>query len=72
MIKFTHTTILLSLNELLSYFSRTRLSGLNMTVYGKAEVQIANTDTGTMRYADEGTQIEAPFSRIGIKGRPQT
>jgi len=38
------------------------------TVYGKAEVQIANTDTGIMRYADEGTQIDAPFSRIGIKG----
>jgi len=37
-------------------------------VYGKAEVQIANTDKGTMRYATEGTQIEAPFSRIGIKG----
>lgn len=39
------------------------------SVYGKAEVQIAKTDTGVMRYADEGTQIDAPFSRIGIKGQ---
>lgn len=37
-------------------------------IYGKAEVQIAKTDTGTMRYAQEGTHIDAPFSRIGVKG----
>ena len=40
----------------------------NYDVYGKAEVQIANTDTGEMRYANKGTQIDAPFSRIGVKG----
>ena len=33
------------------------------TVYGKAEVQIANTDTGIMRYADEGTQIATRWCR---------
>ncbi|HEA17358.1 hypothetical protein LCGC14_1473630 [marine sediment metagenome] len=38
-------------------------------IYGKAEVQIANTDNGTMRYAKKGTQIDAPFSRIGVKGQ---
>ncbi|WP_405629679.1 porin [Pseudoalteromonas sp. Ld20] len=38
------------------------------SIYGKAEVQIANTDKGTMRYAKEGTHIDAPFSRIGVKG----
>lgn len=38
-------------------------------VYGKAEVQIAHTDTGEMRYANKGTQIDTPFSRIGIKGK---
>ncbi len=32
------------------------------SVYGKAEVQIAKTDTGVMRYADEGTQIRAIFT----------
>ncbi|KTF16695.1 porin [Pseudoalteromonas sp. H105] len=37
-------------------------------IYGKAEVQIAHTDEGIMRYASEGTQIDAPFSRIGVKG----
>ncbi|AXQ99742.1 porin [Pseudoalteromonas piscicida] len=38
------------------------------SIYGKAEVQIANTDKGVMRYTKEGTQIDAPFSRIGVKG----
>ncbi|MBE0457242.1 porin [Pseudoalteromonas sp. KG3] len=38
-------------------------------IYGKAEVQIAKTDNGTMRFAKEGTQIDAPFSRIGITGK---
>jgi predicted porin len=38
-------------------------------IYGKAEVQIANTDNGVMRYAKKGTQIDAPFSRIGVKGQ---
>ncbi|MDW7548486.1 porin [Pseudoalteromonas peptidolytica] len=37
-------------------------------IYGKAEVQIANTDKGVMRYTKAGTQIDAPFSRIGVKG----
>ncbi|KJY95217.1 porin [Pseudoalteromonas piscicida] len=38
------------------------------SIYGKAEVQIASTDKGVMRYTKEGTQIDAPFSRIGVKG----
>lgn len=38
------------------------------TIYGKAEVQVANTDKGLMRYTKAGTQIDAPFSRIGVKG----
>ncbi|WP_105214385.1 porin [Pseudoalteromonas sp. T1lg22] len=38
-------------------------------IYGKAEVQIAHTDKGVMRYTEEGTQIDAPFSRIGVKGQ---
>lgn len=40
-------------------------------IYGKAEVQIAHTDKGVMRYAEQGTQIDAPFSRIGVKGSHQ-
>jgi len=67
MINFKHTTIYLASLSCLATFSHTVLA-VDYTVYGKAEVQIANTDTGTMRYADEGTQIDAPFSRIGIKG----
>lgn len=38
------------------------------SVYGKAEVQVSHTDKGLLRYIDKGTQIDAPFSRIGIKG----
>jgi len=67
MINFKHTTFYLASLSCLATFSNTVLA-VDYTVYGKAEVQIANTDTGTMRYADEGTQIEAPFSRIGING----
>ena len=67
MIRFKHTTIYLASLSCLATFSHTVLA-VDYTVYGKAEVQIANTDTGTMRYADECTQIDAPFSRIGIKG----
>ncbi|ALQ10180.1 MULTISPECIES: porin [Pseudoalteromonas] len=68
MIKTTHlSTLLIPLSSLAILPSITLAA--DYTVYGKAEVQIANTDTGIMRYAKEGTQIEAPFSRIGIKGQ---
>ncbi|WP_462152711.1 porin [Pseudoalteromonas xiamenensis] len=39
--------------------------------YGKAEIQIAHTDKGLLRYTEMGTQIDAPFSRIGVKGEHQ-
>ena len=67
MINFRRTTIYLASLSCLTTFSGTALA-VDYTVYGKAEVQIANTDTGTMRYAEKGTQIDAPYSRIGIKG----
>ena len=68
MIKFTHSTILLTSISSFAFYSYTACA-TEYDVYGKAEVQIANTDTGIMRYAEEGTQIEAPFSRIGIQGQ---
>lgn len=37
--------------------------------YGKAEVQITDTDKGIMKYVDQGTQLVSPFSRIGVKGQ---
>ena len=67
MTKTTHTRILLLSIGCLATFSYTAFA-TDYTVYGKAEVQIATTDTGIMRYVKEGTQIEAPYSRIGIKG----
>lgn len=63
----TTTKSLLTVSIMLGLWANTAYSA-DYAVYGKAEVQIANTDTGIMRYADEGTQIDAPFSRIGIKG----
>ncbi|PKH90928.1 MULTISPECIES: porin [unclassified Pseudoalteromonas] len=67
MTKTTHTCILFLSYGCLATFSHTSFAA-EYAVYGKAEVQIASTDTGIMRYAEEGTQIEAPYSRIGIKG----
>lgn len=40
----------------------------SVTFYGKAEVQLAHTDKGIMRYTAEGTQLDMPFSRFGLKG----
>lgn len=39
-----------------------------VTVYGKAEVQLAHTDKGVMRYTEQGTQLDMPFSRFGLRG----
>ncbi|WP_127022744.1 porin [Rheinheimera mangrovi] len=37
--------------------------------YGKLELQALDVDKGLYRYADEGRQIEAPFSRLGVKAK---
>ncbi|MFC4654444.1 MULTISPECIES: porin [Rheinheimera] len=39
--------------------------------YGKLELQGLYTDQDLFRYVDEGWQIEAPFSRLGLKGSQQ-
>ena len=39
----------------------------NWDVYGKIDLQALYADADLLRYADQGWQIEAPFSRIGIK-----
>ncbi|GGW67167.1 porin [Alishewanella tabrizica] len=40
----------------------------SVTLYGKAEVQLAHTDKGVMRYTEQGTQLDMPFSRFGLRG----
>lgn len=40
----------------------------SVTFYGKAEVQLAHTDKGIMRYTEQGTQLDMPFSRFGLRG----
>lgn len=37
--------------------------------YGKLDVQALSVNQGLFRYADQGTQLEMPFSRLGIKGK---
>lgn len=39
--------------------------------YGKVELQALDVDQGLYRYADQGRQIEAPFSRFGLKAKQQ-
>ncbi len=39
----------------------------NWDFYGKLDVQALYTDANLLRYADQGWQIEAPFSRLGLK-----
>lgn len=40
----------------------------SVTFYGKAEVQLAHTDKGIMRYTEQGTHLDMPFSRFGLRG----
>ncbi|RVU37506.1 porin [Rheinheimera riviphila] len=37
--------------------------------YGKLDVQALSVDQGLFRYADQGHQLEMPFSRLGLKGK---
>jgi predicted porin len=69
MIKITSKTSLFAALTSLLIIPKAALAE-DYDVYGKAEVQIAHTDSdgGDIRYAKDGTQIDAPFSRIGIKG----
>jgi len=39
--------------------------------YGKLDVQALSVNRGLYRYADQGRQLELPFSRLGIKGQQQ-
>jgi len=39
-----------------------------MSFYGKASVQVMNSDKGIMNFADEGTTVDTPYNRFGVKG----
>lgn len=39
--------------------------------YGKLDMQALSVNRGLYRYADQGRQLELPFSRLGIKGQQQ-
>ncbi|MCS4307900.1 putative porin [Rheinheimera pacifica] len=42
-----------------------------VSFYGKAEVQLAHTDKGLLRYTEQGSQLDTPFSRFGLRGEQQ-
>lgn len=52
----------------LAYANSVTIPVPSVTFYGKAEVQLAHTDKGVMRYTEQGTQLDMPFSRFGLRG----
>ncbi|MDF3127291.1 porin [Rheinheimera sp. 1928-s] len=52
-------------------FATSNVSAFEWDWYGKLELQALDVDKGLYRYADQGRQIEAPFSRLGMKAKHQ-
>jgi predicted porin len=47
----------------------TPAQAMDLDAYGKLDVQALSVQRGFYRYADQGRQLELPFSRLGIKGQ---
>lgn len=60
----------LSIASLLAISTTATAAGIpeGMSIYGKAAVELAEADKGLIKY-DEGTQLETPDIRLGIKGQ---
>lgn len=60
----------LSVAALLAASASATAAGIpdGMSIYGKAAVELAYADKGLIKY-DEGTQIETPDIRLGVKGK---
>lgn len=54
-----------------SLVSTTVVEAVEWDWYGKLELQALDIDQGLYRYSDQGRQIEAPFSRLGVKAKHQ-
>lgn len=44
-------------------------SSETLQFYGKVDLQALSVNRGLFRYADAGSQLELPFSRLGLKGQ---
>ena len=63
-----HKPLLLTVAGLIAgVASPLQANDFNWDFYGKLDVQALYADANLLRYADEGWQIEAPFSRLGFK-----
>ncbi|MFC0049358.1 porin [Rheinheimera tilapiae] len=63
-----HKPLLLTVAGLVAgVASPLQANDFNWDFYGKLDVQALYADANLLRYADEGWQIEAPFSRLGFK-----
>lgn len=65
------TAITILLSPAVVAASTTSLPQPTVSFYGKAEIQLAHTDKGLLRYTEQGSQIDAPFSRFGLRGEQQ-
>ncbi len=54
-----------------SILSAATVQAAEIDWYGKLDVQALSVNRGLYRYADQGRQLELPFSRLGIKGQQQ-
>ncbi|MBU1618606.1 MAG: porin [Gammaproteobacteria bacterium] len=52
-------------------FTASKAKAFEWDWYGKLELQALDVDKGLYRYADQGRQIEVPFSRLGLKAKHQ-
>lgn len=62
-----HKTLLTTVAGLVAVATPLQAKDFNWDFYGKLDLQALYADADLLRYADKGWQIEAPFSRLGIK-----
>lgn len=62
-----HKTLFTTVAGLVAVATPLQAKDFNWDFYGKLDLQALYADADLLRYADKGWQIEAPFSRLGIK-----
>lgn len=62
-----HKALFTTLAGLVTVAAPLQADDFNWDFYGKLDVQALYADADLLRYADKGWQIEAPFSRLGLK-----
>ncbi|MDZ7870509.1 MAG: porin [Rheinheimera sp.] len=62
-----HKPLLLTVAGLVAVAAPLQAEDFTWDLYGKLDLQAIYADANLLRYADQGWQIEAPFSRLGFK-----